>query len=78
MASAKTANKFGTVANIEAFDANWRCPFNIILRWRFLFQANAAYSKFRGKSDWRANLSRFDNGGRKLDNLAETGEGIAQ
>ena len=25
-ASAKTANKFGTAANIEAFDAKWRCP----------------------------------------------------
>jgi len=26
VASAKTANKFGTAANIEAFDAKWRCP----------------------------------------------------
>jgi len=26
VASAKTANSFGNAANIETFDATWRCP----------------------------------------------------
>jgi len=29
VASAKTANKFGSAANIEAFDAKWRCPVSV-------------------------------------------------
>ena len=31
VASVKTADKFGTAANIEAFDAKWRCPAKIKL-----------------------------------------------